>query len=95
MINAVTSAAKASNTKLDPNDSSNPFQIKYSVYNLYDKPYLDALIDAYKAGVFVQVLIHLTEEDAGYNNIFSIFKDAGLQVLRSNTQANAIVLKSN
>jgi len=36
MINAVTLAAKASNTKLNPNDPSNPFQIKYSVYNLYE-----------------------------------------------------------
>ena len=87
MINAVTSAAKASNTKLDPNDSSNLFQIKYSVYNLYDSQYLDALIDAYKAGVFVQVLIHLTEEDASYNKIWSTFKAAGLQVLGSNTQS--------
>ena len=87
MINAVTSAAKANNTKLNPNDPSNPFQIKYSVYNLYDNQYLYALIDAYKAGVFVQVLIHLAEEDAGYNNIFYTFKDCGLTVLDSKTQS--------
>jgi len=67
--------------------NSNPFQIKYSVYNLYDNQYLYALIDAYKAGVFVQVLIHLAEEDAGYNNIFYTFKDCGLTVLSLNTQS--------
>ncbi len=87
MINAVTSAAKASKTKLDPNDPSNPFQIKYSVYNLYDNQYLYALIDAYKAGVFVQVLIHLAEEEAGYNNIFYTFQDCGLGVLGSKAKS--------
>ena len=44
MIDNVTKAAKAYKGKLDPYDPNNPFQIKYSVYNLYDESYLKGLI---------------------------------------------------
>ena len=37
--------------------------------------------------MFVQVLIHLAEEEAGYNNIFYTFKDCGLKVLDSKAQS--------
>ena len=73
--------------KLGHNVPTNPFQIKYSVYNLYDMAYLTPLIAAYNAGVFVQILIHLTEEDAHYNHIFNTLKKAGLQTLDNETQS--------
>ena len=34
---------------------SNPFVVQFCVYNLLDTAYLDPLIAAWKAGVFVQV----------------------------------------
>jgi hypothetical protein len=107
MINAVTAAANSYKNKnkkqLNPNDPDNLFQIKYSVYNLYDMAYLTPLINAYKAGVFVQVLIHLAEELESYNNIFNTFNNLKmvnkqwvpvfspsslkLQTLKTNTQS--------
>ena len=81
MIKAITDAAKKYKGKLDPNDpTNNPFQIKYSVYNLYDDSYINGLINAYKAGVYVQVLIQITQLQAGYNPTYAMFKKAGLHV---------------
>lgn len=93
MIQKVTDAAKAFSGKLDPHDPKNPFQIKYSVYNLYDKSYLTGLINAFKAGVYVQVLIQYTQEEKpikskDYNHIYIEFKKEKLSVLpdRNDTQ---------
>ncbi len=87
MIQKVIDSAKASNIKLNPHDPNNPFQIKYSVYNLYDKSYLNGLINAFQAGVYVQVLIQYTQAQAvGYNHIWSNFHDRGMNVLKMNFQ---------
>jgi len=40
---------------------SNPFVIQFCVYNVLDSAYIDPLIAAWKAGVFVQVCSLLAE----------------------------------
>jgi len=90
MIEKVTDAAKLyqSKGKLNPNDPTNPFQIKYSVYNLFNVSYLTGLMNAYNAGVYVQVLIQYTQVNELYNHIWANFNKNGMKLLdtKSETQ---------
>ena len=67
------------------NSNTNPFQIHFCVYNLLDTDYIDALILAAKAGVFVQVLMDYKNINQPYVHTYETFKEAGLAVAPSKT----------
>ena len=102
MILAVTKAAikynqQSGNKKTDANDPNNPFQIKYSVYNLYDDSYVHSLINAYKAGVYVQVLVNKSSlVGKGYNHTYEEFEACGLSVQKpENTSSQKTITIKN
>jgi hypothetical protein len=68
--------------------SSNPYQILWSVYNVLDLDYLHPLIDAYKAGVHVQVLIEFTQLSEPYIPTYDLFKNHSMRVAPSRYDTN-------
>ena len=64
--------------------ASNPFSIKYSVYNLMLTPAIEAMVAAHKANVFVQVLIQYTQlfPNMTWNTMAQNFTAANMSVVR-------------
>ena len=62
-------------------EGSNPFRIRYAVYNLSHKTILNRLTTAESEGVDVQVLIEADQLHKEWNIVAQRFRDAGLEVV--------------
>lgn len=69
-------------------DDAGSFNVKFCVYNLLDDDYIQALIEAHNAGVFVQVVMDYNNINEPYVQTYARFRDAGLAVapFRNTTQ---------
>lgn len=83
LVDKVVAARRADPTDYPP--GSNPYRIRYAVYNLRHPDLIDKLVDAVSAGVDVQVMIDAAQiaPDRPHNKVDEWFEDAGLTVLRS------------
>ena len=83
LIKKVTNLCKKdTNNKNKGMNINNPYKIRYSVYNLMLPDAIQGLIDAFNAGVYVQVLIEASQTNPckTYNTLVNQFKTAGLKI---------------
>lgn len=85
LIDTVVAAKKAYDASglRHPEGEHNPFVVQFCVYNLLDETFQQALIKAWRAGVYTQVMIEYKQLQQPYVHTYDIFKDAGLKVAKS------------
>eukprot|EP00505_MAST-04D_sp_SCG-Rhode-Island_P003805 Stramenopile-MAST_4_protein_3805 len=88
LAKTVTSACLEDQSNCNGFGASNPYQILWSVYNVLDLDYLNPLVDAFKAGVHVQVLIEFTQLSQPYIPTYDLFKNNSMRVAPTRYDTN-------